>query len=284
MQQFRNNNNRFLQVKPITFLRYAGSKRRILNQLLKYLPSVDSIKGRFIDPFVGGGNVFFGFQPKKALLSDINKDLIDLYRAIRRDPIAVWEIFANYPNTKEGYYEVRNSEKKLSLIHRAAKTLYLNRTCFRGWWRYNIYGKFNVGYGGESRRWCITCEDLVEISKRLYGIKLQHGDFELIIHNCKPQDFIFADPPYEPGEIVMTNNHYMYSQFSYNDYMRLQKTLQSASDRGVKWAMTTSSHEKIVNLFKGNQVFDLPKDPHKKLKSSVVGSGEVLICNYMDSF
>ena len=104
-----------MQVKPITFLRYAGSKRRILNQLLKYLPSVDSVKGRFVDPFVGGGNVFLGFQPKKALLSDINKDLIDLYRAIRRDPIAVWEIFANFPNTKEAIMKLEIQSKNYLL-------------------------------------------------------------------------------------------------------------------------------------------------------------------------
>lgn len=86
---------------------------------------------------------------------------MDLYRAIKQAPGAVWSIFESYPSAKHDYYKIHNDRKvtKLDLITRAARTLYLNRTCFRGWWRYNAQDQFNVGYGGQGRRWAITKDE-----------------------------------------------------------------------------------------------------------------------------
>jgi len=266
----------------ITFLRYAGSKRRLLNYIRTYLQPPNSITGTYIEPFVGGGFIFLSLDFNKALLSDINRELMDLYRAIQEDPIKVWAIFEKYPSTKQDYYRIRNDKKviQLDLIERAARTLYLNRTCFRGWWRYNAQGQFNVGYGGEGRRWAITKEDLITVSRKLLGVKLQDGDFEDVINLSKAGDFVFADPPYQPGECGMSHEHYVYSRFGYDSYRRLAETLQRASVRGVKWALTTSSHPDIVSLFPDTEVIDLPKDPFKRLRDDLEGSGEVLIRNY----
>ncbi len=87
---------------------------------------------------------------------------------------------------------------KLDLITRAARTLYLNRTCFRGWWRYNAQGQFNVGYGGQGRRWAITEDDLIAVSRKLENATLQDGDFENVINSSQSGDFVFVDPPYQP--------------------------------------------------------------------------------------
>lgn len=267
----------------VNFLRYAGSKRRSLPYIIQFFPSPELITGRFVDPFLGGGVVFFTLSPNQALLSDINRELIDLYRAIRQDPYKVWEIFAAYPSTKLAYYDIRNTKvDQLDLISRAARTLYLNRTCFKGWWRYNANGQFNVGYGGQERRWAISQNHLVVVSHKLENALLQDGDFESVVDSCQAGDFIFADPPYQPGEREMSHEHYVYNQFCHNDYKRLAASLQRASVRGVQWAVTTSSHSDILTLFSGTQVIHLPKDPHKKLKASIKGSGEVLICNYIE--
>src|SRR5262249_49109195 len=140
----------------VRFLRYPGGKQRILHRLVRHLPVKESIGGRFVEPFVGGGAIFFALSPAKALLTDLNAELIDLYRGIRRYPDEVWEAFREFPSSREGYYQVRALDHDdLPLASKAARTLYLNRTCFKGMWRHNSSGQFNVGYGGEDRRWAI---------------------------------------------------------------------------------------------------------------------------------
>src|ERR1017187_7141402 len=116
-------------------------------------------------------------------------------------------------------------------------------------WRHNASGCFNVGYGGQTRRWVIAKQDLLQVSKRLRRAKLRCCDYEDIINSCSSDDFIFADPPYRPGERDLLHDHYVYSKFTYDDHRRLAKALTSASRRGVRWAMTTSSHSDIVKLF-----------------------------------
>lgn len=271
-----------MESKRITFLRYAGSKRRLINYMKDYLQTPDLVFGRYVDPFVGGGGVFLSLDFNKAILSDINRELMDLYRAIKQDPVGVWSIFESYPSTKLDYYSIRNSKEvsQLSLVARAARTLYLNRTCFRGWWRYNAQGQFNVGYGGQGRRWAITEEDLIAVSHKLATVTLQDGDFENVINLSQSGDFVFADPPYQPGERGMSHEHYVHSRFGYDSHRRLAETLKSSSDRGVRWAVTTSSHPDIVSLFTDTDVIDLPKDPFKRLRDDLEGSGEVLIRNY----
>ena len=103
-------------------------------------------------------------------------------------------------------------------------TLYLNRTCFKGMWRHASNGKFNVGYGGEDRRWVITHQNIIELSKLLNKIKLKISDFEIILDNVENGDFIFLDPPYKPGKKELNESHYTYSKFTFNDQIRLSKT------------------------------------------------------------
>ncbi len=268
--------------KIIKFIRYPGGKQRILNHIIPHLPSLKSNKNKFAEPFVGGGAVFFALNPKNALLADINEELIDLYRGIRLYPRKVWEIYKDFPATKKAYYEIRAIKmNKKTLAFRAARTLYLNRTCFKGMWRHNANGEFNIGYGGQDRRWVICEETLIEISKRLKRTSLECCDFEAVIDSCMEDDLIFVDPPYRPGEQEMIHAHYTYGKFGYNDHQRLAKALERASERGVKWAMTTSSHPDILSIFSENQIIPLPRGTGKRPGLLTNNSGEVLICNYM---
>lgn len=110
-----------MKVQSATFLRYPGGKQRMLRHLLFYLPSQTSIKGRYIEPFVGGGAVFFAVQPQKAILSDVNVELIELYRGIQDNPEEVWHLFQTFPSTKEAYYEIRDASiAELNLVERSA--------------------------------------------------------------------------------------------------------------------------------------------------------------------
>ncbi len=123
------------------FLRYPGGKTKLLMYLSGYLPDVGSIEGRYFEPFVGGGSVFLHLKPQKATISDINQELIDLYRGVKNNPNKVWIEFSSFPPGKEAYYKIRSTScQNKPQYFKAARTLYLNRTCFKGMWRHNPEG------------------------------------------------------------------------------------------------------------------------------------------------
>lgn len=265
----------------LTFLRYPGGKRRLLPFLVDYLPSASAITGRYIEPFIGGGSVFFYLQPRRALLADINIELIDLYRGIRYKPEKVWELFRDLPSGKQGYNRIRKLKHAgLNLINRAARSLFLNRTCFKGMWRHNAKGEFNIGYGGQTRRWAISKDHLITVSKFLRRATIRCSDFESIIKESKKGDYVFIDPPYKPGNREQLHAHYVGRQFSYKDHQRLACCLKSANKKGVKWAMTTSNHSDIIKLFSRFQKIAIPKGTGSKIGTLSINSGEILICNY----
>lgn len=266
--------------QKVKFIRYPGGKQRLLGDIIPYLPSRKEIKGSFVEPFLGGGAVFFAINPREAILSDINPVLIDLYRGLRRYPREVWTFFRKFPETREGYYQVRDSVEKEKLAYRAARTLYLNRTCFKGMWRENSNGQFNVGYGGEDRRWVINEKTLLAVSNSLKKAKLFKSDFEKIINECKKEDFLFVDPPYKPGAKELIHDHYVHSKFTFDEHKRLAKSLERATKKKIKWAMTTSSHKDILKLYDGLRNILIKKGTGKKPGLLSNKSGEVLICNY----
>ncbi|MBM3148862.1 MAG: Dam family site-specific DNA-(adenine-N6)-methyltransferase [Chloroflexi bacterium] len=273
--------DKHLQKSTITnFLRYPGSKRRMLEFLEQYLPTPSTIVSRYVEPFLGGGAVFFMIQPKQALLSDINPDLIDLYLGIRQSPMEVWERYCAFDCSKDEYRRVRETKPCGSLVDCAARILYLNRTCFKGMWRHNKRGEFNVGYGGQARRWVINADNLVMVARSLHRAELRCCDFEEIVYECQAGDFIFADPPYRPGEKEQTNDHYAGRRFTFRDHCRLASALQSAKKHGAEWALTTSAHPEIVALFGGNQVTMIPRGTGRRPGITVANSGEVLITSY----
>lgn len=270
-----------MKQENIRLLRYPGGKQRKLHWIMEHLPSRQNISGYFIEPFVGSAAVFFRLNPKKAILADINPELVILYRGLRRHPVKVWEIFRSLPSTKSAYYRIRNATSWPSdLASQSARTLYINRTCFKGMWRHNSDGKFNIGYGGQDRRWVISKETVLEVSRRLKRAFLRKSDFDEIIEMSNYDDFIFLDPPYRPGNRELLHDHYVYSRFTYADHERLGRALKKASSRGVQWAMTISSHPEILQQYKHNTVIPLPKRSRKRRGIVNSDSGEVLILNY----
>jgi DNA adenine methylase len=147
-------------------------------------------------------------------------------------------------------------------------------------WRHNSNGEFNVGYGGQDRRWVISKETLVWVSKKLWRVSLKCCDFEEVIDACEENDFIFVDPPYRPGEREMIHDHYWNGKFSFDDHKRLAATLKKASARGIRWAITTSAHSDIVYLFSRYHIVSIPRGTGKKIGALTKDSGEVLILNY----
>lgn len=265
-------------VSPI---RYPGGKQRQLSTILTHLQPAWTQSQRFVEPFVGGGAVFFGLAPERAWLADLNLDLITLYRGIRRSPTKVWQHFVSFESTREGYYSARARDRSgLCITERAALTLYLNRTCFKGMWRVNKAGRFNVGYGGEDRRWAITLKGLREVARCLGAAKLTRGDFEPVVDACVKGDLMFVDPPYSPGELEPRHDHYVFSQFALGDHLRLANALHRATHRSVLWALTTTAHPQITGLFSGDIVIPLHFGTSRRPGITERNPGEVLICNY----
>ena len=262
-------------------IRYPGGKQRFLRQILAHLPKADDITGAFMEPFFGGGAVFFALQARPAVLSDKNPDLIDLYRGIRYAPHKVWSLFHGFPHGKATYYRIRRADtREWDVVSKAARILYLNRTCFKGMWRQNSRGMFNVGYGGQCRRQVISEDDLVKVANALRMTELRCSDFEDVIEEARSDDFLFVDPPYCPGKRESRVEHYVFSQFTFESHKRLARSLHRATERGVRWAMTTSSHPDITKLH--------PKCRRIPFKTGVGDSpgkitmktGEVLVLNY----
>lgn len=265
---------------PTTFLRYPGGKRRMLQFLLEHLPDQGAIKGRFLEPFVGGGAVYFAIAPKRAVLADINKELIELYRGITASPDRVWRLYREMPSTKRGYRDIRDmSLEDCTLLQRAARSLFLNRTCFKGMWRHNMAGKFNIGYGGQDRRWSITRRDLFHVAHLLKRATLRCSDFEVIVDSAVRNDFLFLDPPYRPGEREQEHDHYLPRQFAFKDHRRLAKALRRADSRGVAWALTSSAHPDILNLYRSFKRLPIPRGTGRHIGALATRSGEALISN-----
>ena len=245
----------------------------MLRFLSSYLPEGPAMTGRYIEPFVGGAAVFLFVGPNSAVLSDSNKDLIGLYEAIRANPAAVWKLYESYGETKADYVHVRSwKTADLSETERAARLLFLNRTCFKGNWRHNSDGEFNVGYGGQSRRWVISERLLFDVAQALSQAELCCRDFEETLLDAVEGDFLFLDPPYKPGARQLQNSHYGWNQFKFEDHQRLAANLIAATARGINWCMTTSSHPDIVGLFSQARVIRVPSRRRGRQDS-----GEVLV-------
>jgi DNA adenine methylase len=139
---------------------------------------------------------------------------------------------------------------------------------------------FNVGYGGQSRRWAISEDDLIAVAKALRGTSLCCTDFESIVDDTRLGDFLFVDPPYHPGRRESRIEHYMFSQFTFDSHKRLAAALRRASKRGVRWSMTTSSHPDILVLHRKTRILPFKAGVGNSPGKITSKTGEVLILNY----
>nr|WP_236608623.1 Dam family site-specific DNA-(adenine-N6)-methyltransferase [Candidatus Methanomassiliicoccus intestinalis] len=184
-----------VQAKPI--LKWAGGKTQMLSDLL---PKVPASYGRYIEPFFGGGAMFFALQPKNAVIADSNPELINMYREVADHVEDVIQYLKQYKNTSEIFYAVRSQEwTALPHTEAAARTIFLNKTCFNGLYRVNKQGQFNVPYGKYKNPKICDVDGLRAASVVLKKSDILCGDYLLVLeHYTQPGDFVFLDPPYLP--------------------------------------------------------------------------------------
>jgi DNA adenine methylase len=176
-----------------SFLRWAGSKRKLLGRLQPFWN--DSFQ-RYVEPFAGSACLFFALGAKKAILGDNNSDLINTYRAVRKAPERMHRRLVAIPRESQSYYQWRSKDPKtLDEETLALRFLYLNHNCFNGIYRTNIKGAFNVPFGTKLATY-LSREEFVQCARALTGIKLISGDFEDTLSHVAAGDFIYMDPPY----------------------------------------------------------------------------------------
>lgn len=228
------------------FLKWAGGKRWLVNS--KQFPIPTKIN-RYFEPFLGGGALFFYLQPTKALLSDINSELIETFITIRDNHLSLISTLKKHHNlhSKQYYYHIRSSKFE-DIIERAARFIYLNRTCWNGLYRVNLKGEFNVPIGTRSSI-LRSNDNFEQISRMLKNVDIQIADFEATINKAQKGDFVFADPPYTVKHNY--NNFVKYNEtiFKWRDQIRLKNCLIRAKERGVKILMTNADHVYIKDLY-----------------------------------
>ena len=175
------------------FLKWPGGKRWLVPEVRQ---RIGRIEGTYYEPFLGSAAVFFALAPARVVLADINSELVELFEAMRDSPTVLQERLSVHQtrHNKEYYYQTR-ADRPADVIDRAARMLYLNRTCFNGIWRVNHQGEFNVPMGTKTSV-VFDGESFSEIAKVLEGVELHVQDFEETIKLSGVGDVIYADPPY----------------------------------------------------------------------------------------
>ncbi len=240
--------------EPEPFLKWAGGKSQLLKQFQALFPSKFN---NYLEPFVGAGSVFFylyntgRLKSKKIILIDSNEELINCFLAIKENVERLISILKGpkYVNKKEVYYRIR-AEEPHDRFERAARTIYLNKTCFNGLYRVNSKGKFNVPFGRYKNPLICDSENLRAVSIALKNVKILCADFEKCLEYAGKGDFIYFDPPYQPLSKTSNFTSYTKNAFSEEDQKRLCEVFKRLDKRGCKIMLSNSDTHFIRNLYK----------------------------------
>lgn len=243
------------------FLKWAGGKRQLLPRILAMVP----LRVRtYVEPFLGGGAVFFALAAarkfQRAILGDVNGELINCYAALRDDVEAVIEKLARWHNTPEDYYRVREQRpQRLGAAARAARVIYLNRCGYNGLYRVNSSGQFNVPFGRYVRPTICDPERLRAASRALAGVELIQGDFAQVLGHRRlgAEDFVYLDPPYVPLSKTASFTAYA-GGFAMDDQQRLAKLLRRLAQKQVPALLSNSDCPDTRRLYEGLAFESLP--------------------------
>ena len=270
------------QKAAAAFLRWAGSKRQLLPTITQHLPSEAD---RYIEPFAGSACLFFSLAPKKAILADVNAELMATYRAVQRFPEDVAAQLKGLRRSKREYLRMRSLEpSRMSPSQRAARFIYLNRFCFNGLYRTNRMGQFNVPYGASGTGKLPNARLLKACSKALRRVTLLTGDFEATLQRARPGDFVYMDPPYATAAKRVFNEYHSRG-FSAEDVARVRRGMERLARKRVNFLVSYAESPEARLLRKG---FDYAR---VRVRRNIAGftrrrkySNEILIWNHWDSY
>ncbi|KKK41142.1 hypothetical protein LCGC14_0811270 [marine sediment metagenome] len=277
-------NRNLMRENPHPFLKWAGGKRQLISQMLKYFPRNYN---KFIEPFIGGGAVFFFMKPKISIIIDINEELINCYKVIKTNVKELIELLRNHKNEKDYYYNIRaidrDEEKfsKMSNIQKASRMIYLNRCCYNGLYRVNRKGEFNVPFGKYNNPKFCDEGNLLAVSKTLENVSIIHNSFEICLDYAEKGDFIYFDPPYHPISKTSSFTSYTKENFESDSQQKLFNVFKNLDERDCKLMLSNSYNEYIKNLYNEYKIIKL--DAKRAINSNATKRGnikELLILNY----
>lgn len=240
-------------INPV--VKWVGGKRQILNEITRYVPK--SFKTYF-EPFLGGGAVLFELQPKKAIVNDLNKELINVYEVIKNNVDELIEDLGYYENNSECFYATRELDrdeeiyKTLTPVKRASRIIYLNKTCYNGLFRVNSAGEFNTPFGNYKNPNIVNEVTLRAVSSYFNkaDIIFYSTDFEEVLLSTSEGDFVYLDPPYDPVSDTANFTGYNQGGFDKEEQIRLKNVCDQLHSKGVKFLLSNSATDFIKNLYK----------------------------------
>lgn len=281
---------RIIALRPKPFVKWVGGKRQLLKQFKEmdlYPPEgFDPLKHAYFEPFVGGGAVFLDLLPKKAVLSDLNFELVVTYNVIKNDVENLINSLKKYNYDKDLFLKVRSQNpQKLSDLKVATRFIFLNRTCFNGMYRVNKKGEFNVPFGKYNNPLICDEDNLRKISKALQKVKIVCKDYKHVLKKAKKGDFVYFDPPYYPVNRTSNFTGYTSEGFFEKEQTELRDTFVELHKRGC-FVMLSNSDTPFINKLYSN--LDKKIKLHKvsagrNINSKASGRGkikEVLVINY----
>ncbi|MFJ2905447.1 Dam family site-specific DNA-(adenine-N6)-methyltransferase [Streptomyces sp. NPDC091279] len=265
------------QAEGKSFLKWAGGKTRYADQLAKIAPPSHK---RYFEPFMGSAALFFELGPNVALISDTNTELVICFQQVTENPEKVMDLLDEMPNNREFYNRERAKDiEALSHCERAARVIYLNKTGFRGLWRVNRKGGFNVPYGAYDRPY-YNRSTLLAASAALQDVDIQARDFEDALKETREGDWVYLDPPYIPLGGFSDFKRYTSDQFGEEDQRRLAAAMHEATARGVFLTMTNSDTPLAREIFAGFQVARMATRRDINLQSQSRQSWDLVFTNY----
>ena len=238
-----------IECKP--FLKWVGGKRKLLPELVKRIPANYAT---YYEPFMGGAALFWHLQPSKAVLSDINPELVNTYQCIQQDVEALIVDLQQHYYDRDYYYQLRNCDRldeyaTWTNVRRASRFIFLNKTCFNGLYRVNSQGQYNVPFGKYKNPKIVDAVNLRACSQALQNTTIVWGSFLDLEFKITPQDFVYFDPPYIP--LNTTSSFTSYSSEGFNNTMQveLRDLCRRLNERGVKFLLSNSAAPLVFELY-----------------------------------
>jgi DNA adenine methylase len=271
-------------VAPV--VKWAGGKRQLLPDISKHIPNEFST---YYEPFLGGGAVLFFLQPSRAVVNDINEELINMYLVIKDNVEELIDSLKNHKNDEEYYYSIRELDRdrenynKLDNVEKASRIIFLNKTCYNGLFRVNSQGHFNVPYGRYKNPDITNDVTLRAVSNYLNRAKITFKctDFERAVNNIRKGAFVYFDPPYDPVSDTSSFTGYDVNGFDKKEQERLKELCDKLDERGVKFLLSNSATDFILDLYKDYNITTVKARRPINSKGNKRGEvDEVLVKNY----
>lgn len=247
-----------LLLSPI--LKWVGGKRQLLSDIV---PMIDTKCSTYVEPFIGGGAVLFFMQPKKAIINDYNQELINVYKTVRDNLDELLKELKVHAakNSSDYYYEIRaldrkDTFKKMSDVQKAARIIYLNKTCYNGLYRVNSAGQFNSPYGRYKNPNIVNEAVLKAISRYFNSndIEILDRDYKDALKNLDKDSFVYLDPPYMPISSSSSFTGYTEGGFGYSSQLELKEECDKLTKNGIRFVQSNSDCEVIRELYKDYKI------------------------------